>query len=107
MRQERGPLLDALLSAFFSSRRRHTRYWRDWSSDVCSSDLTQILDESTWDSPDAPQYPGGLHYADDKINAFLQGSTQYDGLGHVWYGGKNLKGSYAPPPPRAPRKAPL
>ena len=22
----------------FSSRRRHTRYWRDWSSDVCSSD---------------------------------------------------------------------
>src|SRR5438445_5250897 len=26
---------------FFSSRRRHTRYWRDWSSDVCSSDLTR------------------------------------------------------------------
>ena len=26
---------------FFSSRRRHTRYWRDWSSDVCSSDLVQ------------------------------------------------------------------
>src|SRR6185295_17593307 len=25
---------------FFPSRRRHTRYWRDWSSDVCSSDLT-------------------------------------------------------------------
>src|SRR3712207_7217004 len=25
--------------AFFSSRSRHTRYWRDWSSDVCSSDL--------------------------------------------------------------------
>src|SRR3712207_2078251 len=24
---------------FLSSRRRHTRYWRDWSSDVCSSDL--------------------------------------------------------------------
>src|SRR3712207_5230327 len=28
---------------FFSSRRRHTRYWRDWSSDVCSSDL-HVLD---------------------------------------------------------------
>src|SRR5215203_3518181 len=26
---------------FFSSRRRHTRYWRDWSSDVCSSDLVR------------------------------------------------------------------
>src|SRR3712207_8325985 len=24
---------------FFSRRRRHARYWRDWSSDVCSSDL--------------------------------------------------------------------
>src|SRR5437763_14142947 len=27
-------------SFFFSSRRRHTRYIGDWSSDVCSSDLT-------------------------------------------------------------------
>src|SRR3712207_7028464 len=27
-----------VLFFFFSSRRRHTRYWRDWS-DVCSSDL--------------------------------------------------------------------
>src|SRR5690606_39909461 len=29
---------------FFSSRRRHTRFSRDWSSDVCSSDLTMRLD---------------------------------------------------------------
>src|SRR5699024_11587605 len=28
------------VSFFFSSRRRHTRSKRDWSSDVCSSDLT-------------------------------------------------------------------
>src|SRR5699024_11692766 len=28
-----------LLYFFFSSRRRHTRSKRDWSSDVCSSDL--------------------------------------------------------------------
>src|SRR2546429_6406559 len=27
---------------FFSSRRRHTRCSRDWSSDVCSSDLLDI-----------------------------------------------------------------
>src|SRR3712207_8138858 len=33
---------------FFSSRRRHTRYWRDWSSDVCSSDLPSVLDPSQW-----------------------------------------------------------
>src|SRR3712207_4736650 len=31
---------------FFSSRRRHTRYWRDWSSDVCSSDLLVLADTS-------------------------------------------------------------
>src|SRR5438874_10375282 len=29
---------------FFSSRRRHTRSLRDWSSDVCSSDLRQRLE---------------------------------------------------------------
>src|SRR5690625_7557203 len=28
-----------LFDFFFSSRRRHTRWPRDWSSDVCSSDL--------------------------------------------------------------------
>src|SRR5258707_818781 len=32
------PDLSSGLLFFFSSRRRHTRYWRDWSSDVCSSD---------------------------------------------------------------------
>src|SRR5258707_10992148 len=31
--------LSSFFFFFFSSRRRHTRYWRDWSSDVCSSDL--------------------------------------------------------------------
>src|SRR5690606_41169961 len=28
---------------FFSSRRRNTRFSRDWSSDVCSSDLVIVL----------------------------------------------------------------
>src|SRR5207253_5831505 len=28
---------------FFSSRRRHTRWPRDWSSDVCSSDLDLVV----------------------------------------------------------------
>src|SRR5205809_6370826 len=32
-----------MLIFFFSSRRRHTRCSRDWSSDVCSSDLTKGL----------------------------------------------------------------
>src|SRR5207245_5805053 len=36
---------------FFSSRRRHTRCYRDWSSDVCSSDL--FLGD--WDAPGRDQ----------------------------------------------------
>src|SRR6266403_2974170 len=31
--------MDIVFFFFFSSRRRHTRSLRDWSSDVCSSDL--------------------------------------------------------------------
>jgi kynurenine formamidase len=36
--------------------------------------------------------PGGLEYADDYITAFLQGSSQYDALGHTWYGEKIYNG---------------
>src|SRR5207245_5811340 len=35
----------------FSSRRRHTRCYRDWSSDVCSSDLTIVSDMERLLSP--------------------------------------------------------
>src|SRR5215510_5572965 len=38
---------------FFSSRRRHTRWPRDWSSDVCSSDLPG-LEEAAGDGPVGP-----------------------------------------------------
>src|SRR5687768_10998252 len=34
---------------FFSSRRRHTRCSRDWSSDVCSSDLARHTERSIFD----------------------------------------------------------
>src|SRR5699024_11669188 len=39
---------------FFSSRRRHTRSKRDWSSDVCSSDLAILVDEKQtgWSTSD-------------------------------------------------------
>src|SRR5690349_23715494 len=33
---------------FFSSRRRHTRSLRDWSSDVCSSDLYLQRHPDAW-----------------------------------------------------------
>src|SRR5437867_3941725 len=32
----------AVKAVFFSSRRRHTRSYGDWSSDVCSSDLVNV-----------------------------------------------------------------
>src|SRR5690349_23436369 len=36
-------MVSCIFFFFFSSRRRHTRSLRDWSSDVCSSDLTPFL----------------------------------------------------------------
>src|SRR5690606_41033121 len=39
---------------FFSSRRRHTRFSRDWSSDVCSSDLyytPEVIEDDLWSGP--------------------------------------------------------
>src|SRR2546428_10231369 len=51
------------LEFFFSSRRRHTRSDRDWSSDVCSSDLVMVDGRSVysptfsgvfWDTLDLP-----------------------------------------------------
>src|SRR5690606_6803205 len=36
---------------FFSSRRRHTRFSRDWSSDVCSSDLCRMWSKDGVPSP--------------------------------------------------------
>src|SRR5699024_12180155 len=48
------------ISFFFSSRRRHTRSKRDWSSDVCSSDLPLPQIE-----PDLREYYANLRDAID------------------------------------------
>src|SRR6266496_4303360 len=52
--------LGVLLFFFFSSRRRHTRSLRDWSSDVCSSDLTGIAFRSTPQTADPRPRPRSL-----------------------------------------------
>src|SRR6266702_7217498 len=44
---------------FFSSRRRHTRWPRDWSSDVCSSDLVDERNISRWAADGAVHGVGG------------------------------------------------
>src|SRR5207245_7066706 len=52
-------------SFFFSSRRRHTRCYRDWSSDVCSSDLR--IEHAQHLSPALIK-----RFADDRVVASMQ-----------------------------------
>src|SRR5690606_41096816 len=72
---------------FFSSRRRHTRFSRDWSSDVCSSDL--------WVPDGAHHYPDARRTAAEATmftvaaGAAVQGllvSLATRGLGSCWIG---------------------
>src|SRR5438874_10712814 len=69
---------------FFSSRRRHTRSLRDWSSDVCSSDLYfAALDEATsakyWP---ARQYPASIKEEYLSPSILPQVSEQLRSLGY-------------------------
>src|SRR6266542_6031384 len=62
---------------FFSSRRRHTRCYRDWSSDVCSSDLgygAQAIQSVARDlAYDALAYCGGLENAPEAVAVLAAG----------------------------------
>ncbi len=53
---------------------------------------TPVMDEGYFQRGEVPEPRGGHHYADDRIDMFLQGSTQYDALGHLWYDGKIWNG---------------
>lgn len=53
---------------------------------------TQVMDEGFFARGDEPEPSDGHHWADDKIEMFLQGSTQYDALAHYWYEGKVWNG---------------
>ncbi len=44
-----------------------------------------VIDKGHYLAGKGPFFPGGLEYADDYMACFLQGSTQYDALGHTWY----------------------
>src|SRR5699024_11411470 len=52
---------------FFSSRRRHTRSKRDWSSDVCSSDLAGTVSAALCCAPDSTA--AAQHRAADTVPA--------------------------------------
>src|SRR5215510_14023137 len=58
---------------FFSSRRRHTRWPRDWSSDVCSSDLELV---SLWVSPAARGHGIG-----DQLMQAVERRARQEGMG--------------------------
>src|SRR5690606_39481704 len=58
------PVWFALSLFFFSSRRRHTIFSRDWSSDVCSSDLGPLPDEEAEALVDAELAAAGTSSAE-------------------------------------------
>src|SRR5690606_40462477 len=76
---------------FFSSRRRHTRFSRDWSSDVCSSDLApDYLDSVIEDDEEGGEFGadgGGDSYAGS-------GDELYDKAVHIVLTDKKASTSY-------------
>src|SRR5690606_41028467 len=60
---------------FFSSRRRHTRFSRDWSSDVCSSDLYAPLAHATWHPDGVLGQMGVLDFAGGTVVHMSAGLT--------------------------------
>src|SRR5690606_40395431 len=61
-------------SFFFSSRRRHTRFSRDWSSDVCSSDLPfEVPMEAQIKGQDEESlFLNSLYYTDKSLGDFIR-----------------------------------
>src|SRR5207249_7568763 len=63
----------------FSSRRRHTRSKRDWSSDVCSSDLCQYKGIAVFCGPRNLRGESDLFYRNNGNGTFTE-ATQPAGL---------------------------
>lgn len=53
---------------------------------------TLTHDEGSYISGRDKPFPGGLKYSDDVITMFPQSTTQYDALGHAWYGDQLYNG---------------
>src|SRR2546430_10230732 len=67
------PIAEEVVDAFFffSSRRRHTRFDCDWSSDVCSSDLGGVWQRSTPMSMSHRAQRMALHHLRHRADAQL------------------------------------
>src|SRR2546429_1045232 len=94
---------------FFSSRRRHTRCSRDWSSDVCSSDLSLIysrrnsisvqLASSAFTADTVSVQLSHVITTDGKLQAILTGSLengQYENRSEERRVGKECRSRWAP-----------
>src|SRR5699024_11288683 len=69
---------------FFSSRRRHTRSKRDWSSDVCSSDLKELDSKETSISGAKQLHGKELSYNNiQDANAAIEIVTEFEGAAAV------------------------
>lgn len=53
------------------------------------------IDHSHFAAGKGPDLPGGAEYADDMVVMFLQGTSQFDALGHAWYGDQIYNGYHA------------
>src|SRR3989449_9019359 len=93
---------------FFSSRRRHTRCSRDWSSDVCSSDLSSLAEMGAVILPPMPAFYARPKDIDDVVNHTIARVLDRLGLPQTLvaeWRGPNPPGPGAPralPPPRPP-----
>src|SRR5699024_12023367 len=79
---------------FFSSRRRHTRSKRDWSSDVCSSDLFFLLRLEL-----QAAFAGALGQLSHAAMENIAAAVKHDlfnalGLGALSHGHADLAGSF-------------
>src|SRR5206468_8137084 len=72
---------------FFSSRRRHTRSDRDWSSDVCSSDLVRALSRFHQDHPYEVQVNGNISRVQyepaESVAGLFGGNSNW--RGPIWF----------------------
>src|SRR5690349_25085115 len=75
---------------FFSSRRRHTRSLRDWSSDVCSSDLVLLrwLREQNLQSDDI--------YGDERVRKLIADEIKKNSRSEERRVGKECRSRWPP-----------
>jgi kynurenine formamidase len=63
-----------------------------WPGARAKPQRVNVIDKGHYLSGKLPGSPGGIEGCDDLIVCYLQGSTQYDSLGHTWFGDELYNG---------------